>query len=435
MTLVRPTPEHVAWADCEVGVIIHLDVQVFEPDYRFREQRGYSPSPGVFAPAALDTDQWVETAVSAGAKYAVLVAKHCSGFSLWPSAAHGYHVGSSPWRGGQGDVVGDFMASCAKYGVQPGLYYSTSCNAYCGVDNPGKVLSGDPADQARYNQVVTTQLSELWTRYGPLFEIWFDGGTLPPEQGGPDVLSLLWNLQPQAVCFQGPKGTRSMLRWVGNERAEAPYPCWSTTHLATGRFTGEEDAPPEGAGDPDGEYWAPAESDMPNRDQHRAFQGGWFWREGDEAHLYSVEHLLERYYRSVGRNTNFLLGMVIDQRGLVPDADRAQFAALGRAWTGCFTNRLAETSGQGTEVSLTLPQPSPVAQVVLQEDIAEGERVRAFTLEGRTPAGWRELFAGSCIGHKLIERLEPVELAELRLKVTASTAEPLVRRLAAYGPA
>ena len=433
MALVLPTPEHVAWADCEVGVIIHMDVQTFAPEYRFREDGATPPPPGVFDPAQLDTDQWIATAVAAGARYAVLVAKHCSGFSLWPTAAHEYSVAQSGWRDGRGDIVGDFIASCAKFGVQPGLYYSTSCNAYCGVDNPGKVKSGEDADQARYNEIVMQQLTEIWTRYGPLFEIWFDGGTLPPEQGGPDVLSLLWSLQPQAVCFQGPKGTRSMLRWVGNERAEAPYPCWSTTNLATGRFTGEEDAPPQGAGDPDGAYWAPAESDMPNRDQHQAFQGGWFWRPGDDQYLYPVEHLVERYYQSVGRNSNLLLGMVIDNRGLVPDADVQQFTAFGQAIAEQFQHCLGETSGSGDEVVLELGGPQVVRQVAIQEDLAAGERVREYVLEGRTGDTWRDLSRGSCVGHQRIERLEPTELAAVRVRVTKAVAEPRVRRLAVYG--
>ncbi|MCC7495456.1 MAG: alpha-L-fucosidase [Fimbriimonadaceae bacterium] len=433
MPLVLPTPEQVAWADCEVGVIIHLDLQVFEPSYRFREQRDYHPSPQVFAPRSLDTDQWLATAAAAGARYAVLVAKHCSGFSLWPTAAHDYSVASSPWRGGRGDVVGDFVASCARYGLRPGLYYSTSCNAWCGVDNPGTVLSGQRPDQERYNQIVETQLTELWTRYGPLFEVWFDGGTLPPQQGGPAVLDLLWKLQPQAVCFQGPAGTRSMLRWVGNERAEAPENCWSTTNLRAGRFDGTEDAPPEGAGDPAGSHWAPAEADMPNRDQHRAFQGGWFWRAGEDDTLYSVEHLLERYYRSVGRNCNLLLGMVIDDQGQVPAADVARCTDFGAAVQREFRHPLGTVSGTGDELLLELPAPQHVHCVALREDLPHGERVRAYTLAGRQGTTWQDLASGQCIGHQRLIRLPATPLEALRLRITAATAPPQIRALAAYG--
>lgn len=79
------------WANAEIGVIIHFDMPVFHPDYNWR-QFGTHPSPSTFNPSSLDTDQWIHTAKSLGAKYAVLVAKHCSGFSLWPTTAHEYSI-------------------------------------------------------------------------------------------------------------------------------------------------------------------------------------------------------------------------------------------------------------------------------------------------------------------------------------------------------
>ncbi len=36
MTNITPTPEQVEWAECEIGVIIHFDLQVFE-QFRFRK--------------------------------------------------------------------------------------------------------------------------------------------------------------------------------------------------------------------------------------------------------------------------------------------------------------------------------------------------------------------------------------------------------------
>ncbi|MAE19245.1 hypothetical protein CMK12_10020 [Candidatus Poribacteria bacterium] len=122
-----------------------------------------------------------------------------------------------------GDIVADFVASCRKYDLRPAYYYHTGYNAYCNMDNPGRVRSGDAEAQARYNRIVYQQCTELWSNYGPLFEIWFDGGILPPDQWGPDVVSLLWDLQPQAVIFQGPKGTGSLI--VGSKTSrEEPQP-------------------------------------------------------------------------------------------------------------------------------------------------------------------------------------------------------------------
>ena len=426
--LVLPTPAQLEWMEAGIGAIIHLDVQVFEPSYNFRNQWGYTPDASVFNPTELDTDQWVSTAKSAGATYAVLVAKHCSGFSLWPTKAHDYSVKSSPWKDGKGDIVADFFASCKKYGLKPGLYCSAGCNAY--LDCDVKVRSGDPADQARYNEIVMTQLTELWTNYGEVFYIWFDGGVLPLEEGGPDVVPLLKKLQPNAVVYQGPADLPSLTRFTGNERAEAPDPFWNTTSdLTSDDGTVEVD---NRGGDPNGTRWVCGESDMPNRCQIKAFQGGWFWREGDEQFLYSLDHLVEHYFTSIGRNTNLLIGMVIDPRGLVPEPDKVRFAEFGDRMKKVLSNRVAVASGTGSSLSLALPEGSAPNMLMLMEDVAQGERVRKFIVEARIDGEWIKIWAGTCIGHNKIERFAPLHASELRLTVTESAAEPQIREFSAY---
>ena len=68
--MVKPTPEQVEWANCEIGILIHYDMQVFHPaGYQF----GDVPSPMLFNPTQLDTDQWIEIAKAAGAEYVVPV--------------------------------------------------------------------------------------------------------------------------------------------------------------------------------------------------------------------------------------------------------------------------------------------------------------------------------------------------------------------------
>ena len=179
---VLPSKAQLKWADAEIGAMYHFDLQVFEPAYKWRENWNYHPDLSIFNPKELDTDQWLLAAKAAGATYAVLVAKHCSGFSLWPTNAHPYSVKNTPWRNGQGDIVKDFIASCKKYGIKPGIYASASANAYFKVENPGLVISGNAEEQEKYKEVVKTQLTELWSQYGKLFEVWFDGGVLPPRK-------------------------------------------------------------------------------------------------------------------------------------------------------------------------------------------------------------------------------------------------------------
>ena len=169
---------------------------------------------------------------------------------------------------------------------------------------------------------------------------------------------------------------------------------------------------------------------MPNRDQHRAYMGGWFWRSGEDETLYSLEHLLDCYERSVGRGTNLLLGMVIDKHGRVPEADCRRFAEFGAAIHHRYGSPLGETAGEGEELLLTLPQEESANTVVLMEDIAQGERVRAYTVEGHTNQGWVTLGAGRHIGHKRILRFPQIRLDAVRLRCEQSLGTPLIRRLA-----
>ena len=427
---VLPTAAHLRWADSEVGVLIHFDMPVFEPGYNFRKNWNYHPDLSVFNPSELDTDQWIKAAKAAGATYAVLVAKHCSGFSLWPTKAHPYSVKNTPWRNGKGDIVKDFVASCKKYGLKPGIYASTTANGYLKVDNPGKVVSGDPVEQKKYNEIVKMQLTELWSEYGDLMEVWFDGGVLPPEKGGFDVLALLKKYQSEAIAFQGPFGYENNIRWVGNEEGVAPYPCWSRADSTTSSSGVIEIKGLNG--NPNGLFWCPGESDFPLR-LNSSFQGGWFWHKDQDDKMRSLEELIDKYCKSVGRNTNMLLGLVIDDRGLVPEADVRRLNEFGEQIRKSFKEPLGKTSGQGNEFILKFNSPKPVGYVVIMEDIEKGERILEYKLSGMTDGNWQLLGKGSCIGHKRIEAVKNGTFSAIKLEITKSDGTPLIRKLACYG--
>mgnify|MGYP003588473887 FL=1 len=437
--IVKPTAEQQKWADAEIGVLMHFDMPVFHPDYNWR-QFGTHPDAKSFNPTELNTDQWIATAKKLGAKYAILVAKHCSGFSLWPTKAHEYSIKNSPWKDGKGDIVKDFIASCHKYGIMPGIYASTSANGYLYVDNPGLVQKGSPVTQAEYRRIVTEQLTELWSNYGKLFEIWFDGGVLSREKGGADVLSLINRYQKGAIAFQGPFGYPDLIRWVGNEEGFAPYPCWATADsttssdgiVAVGGLNGRPDAP----------YWCPGESDFTLRN-NSSFQGGWFWKAGEDSTLFNTNDLIKKYVSSVGRNTNMLLGVVINDKGLVPDADVARAEAFGNEIHRLFDHPIKEMSGKGKTITssngsneviyeIRFDQPTSVSHAVMQEEIAKGERVLSYRLEGETSGNWEKIAEGTNIGHKRIEMFDPKNVSAVRLVVTSCKAEPKMKAFKIY---
>ena len=117
---VKPSPAQVEWQDLEIGVIIHFSTNTFLN----REWGDGTADPSVFNPAHVDTDQWMEAAKAGGARYAVLVAKHHDGFTLWPSEQTEYGVKKSPWMDGKGDLVRMASASAHKAGLGFGIYLS-----------------------------------------------------------------------------------------------------------------------------------------------------------------------------------------------------------------------------------------------------------------------------------------------------------------------
>lgn len=431
---VLPSKAQMNWADSEIGVLIHFDMPVFEPDYNFRKDWNYHPDLSIFNPKELDTDQWISTAKKAGATYAILVAKHCSGFSLWPTKAHPYSVKNTPWRNGKGDIVKNFMASCKKYGIKPGIYASTTANGYLKADNPGRVISGDPEEQKRYNEIVKMQLTELWSGYGKLFEVWFDGGVLPVEKGGFDVLSMLRQYQPEAIAFQGPYGYENNIRWVGNEGGVAPYPCWSKADSVTSASGVIEIKGLNG--NPDGMFWCPGEADFALRKwtkEKPAFQGGWFWHEGEEDRIRTLDDMMNRYCETVGRNTNMLIGIVVNNRGLVPDADVKRLTEFGTEVKKKFSRKLESTRGEGNFFTVKFNSLQSVRYVVIQEDIAKGERILEYCVSGMADGKWQSLCTGTCIGHKRIEVIKDGAFSAIKLEITKSEGTPLIRNLACYG--
>ena len=56
----------------------------------------------IFHPDQLNTDQWIQSAKAAGAKFAILTATHETGFGLWQSDVNPYCMKALKWRDGKG---------------------------------------------------------------------------------------------------------------------------------------------------------------------------------------------------------------------------------------------------------------------------------------------------------------------------------------------
>ncbi len=420
-----PRPAQLAWQDAEVGILFSYDLHVFDKKHyrQGRNRRVPIPDIQIFDPPELDTDQWAAAAKAAGARFAIFTSCHETGFRMWQSDADPYCMKALKWRDGKGDLVRDFVDSCRKAGIRPGIFFGARWNSHLKVLN-FRVQPGSPLTQAQYNRLIEKEVEEICSRYGPLFELWFDGGILSPEQGGPDVLPIFEKYQPDCLFYHSPQ--RADARWGGNERGVVGYPCWARLPFKspTARKVKRSLL---AHGYENGRFWCPAMADAPLRNHE------WFWDAGDERKIYPLKALVRMYERSVGRNATLILGVTPDPSGLVPKPDFARLKEFGKAIEERYGRPLAETAGRGKVTALELPRPARVDRAVIMEEIAEGERIRAYVLEGKVPgSGWIRLAEGSCVGHKRIEVFEPTVASARRLRITRSVAPPLVKKLAVF---
>ncbi len=412
----RPSPSQLLWQRDELALFLHFGVNTFTD----REWGDGKEDPAIFAPSALDARQWTRTAKAAGFRTVILTAKHHDGFCLWPTKTTKHSVASSPFRGGRGDVVREFVDAARADGLRVGLYLS-----------PWDRNHPAYGDSPRYNDVYWTQLTELLTQYGDVHEVWFDGANGEGPNGKKQeydwarTWALVRRLQPQAVMFSdaGPD-----VRWIGNERGAAGTTNWSTVDPAIVTRPGVDG--PEvmrslQEGDRDGTVWRPGETDV-------SIRPGWFHHPAEDARVRSPENLVDLYFSSVGRNSKLLLNVPPDRTGQLNPADVAALTGMRARLDALFAKDLAagvrvEWRGHGPTRAvgeIELPSPQRVGVIDLREDITRGQRVARYRVEASDGGEWRELARGTTIGHRKLDRVAPQAVRRLRVTIEDAVEPP-----------
>ncbi|MCX6226346.1 MAG: alpha-L-fucosidase [Bacteroidia bacterium] len=405
-----PTSAQLRYQQYEQIMFLCLDPCTWQG----REYDNHSMPLNRINPVQLNTDQWCEVARSWGARLILFVAKHTGGFCWWNTETSDYGVRNIPWRSGKGDVLADLSESCRKFGLGLGIYvYPGDDNWGAGIGSGGK--TGDPAKQEGYNRVFRQQMTEVLTKYGPVQEVWFDGSCII------DVSDILTKYASDAVILQGPMAN---IRWVGNEDGIAPYPNWYTlkqSDLTTGISTSLHS-------DPNGDAYAPVEMDVPllKNGGHK-----WFWAPGTDNLLLTTDQLMDLYYRSVGRGGVLLLNSTPDTTGLIPASHVKAYMDFGNEIRRRFGQPVKSIKNGGKELILSFDRPTPVNHVILQEDIAKGQRIRKFVVEGMMGGQWKKIGEGSSVGQKRIMNFEPVSVSGLRFTVIESAGTPRITSFSA----
>ncbi|HYI25120.1 MAG TPA: alpha-L-fucosidase [Thermomicrobiales bacterium] len=337
----------------QFALFCHFGINTFNG----REWSDGSLPASTFAPTDFNAADWALAARDAGAAHLILTAKHHDGFCLWPTATTGYSVASSPWRGGNGDVVAEVANACRDVGIGFGVYLSPWDRHEPSWAN----------DHAAYDALYLRQLEELLTGYGELFEIWFDGaGSERHPYDWDAIMAIVDRHQPQAMVFNMGRPT---VRWVGNEDGLASDPCWyvvDATHRSM--FDAGTDELRSGA------RYLPPECDV-------AIRRHWFWHDDDLSTLKSLRHLEAIWYRSIGLGANLLLNVPPATTGRLDPDDRARLIEFGTTMRNRFAYPVeAQLTQVGRVVTATFPQEVTIDHLVLQEAIENGQRIRSHTI-------------------------------------------------------
>lgn len=401
--------------------------------------------PASFDPEGLDVDQWITALKAAGMTGVILTCKHHDGFCLWPSDVTTYTVASSPWRGGRGDVVAEVAEAARRHGLRFGIYLS-----------PWDRTEASYGSGTAYDDFYVAQLTELLTRYGPVFSVWLDGANGEGRGGKRQVYdweryyAAVRRLQPDAVISVcGPD-----VRWCGNEAGQTRPDEWSVVPQALqdaertadrsqqaddGGFarlvrSDERDLGSRAvlAGHEHDLVWYPAEVNT-------SIRPGWFHHPAQDAAVRSVDELFAIYLRAVGGNCCLLLNVPPARDGRMRDPDVAVLAQLGRRIEDFWARRLEATptvsSGIMPSVTLAFTRPRPVAAVVVCEDIAQGQRIEHVVVRGRRDGRWTTLAEANAVGYQRILTFPPAAVDAVQIEVTQARDTPVVARVAAIGAA
>jgi alpha-L-fucosidase len=447
-----PSENQMRWQEMEYYAFVHFSLNTYTD-----QGWGYgNEDVSLFNPTELDCRQWARICKEAGMKGIILTAKHHCGFCLWPSEYTAYSVKNAPWRDGKGDVVRELADACKEYGLKMGIYLSPWDRNHTGYGEPEYII------------YFRNQLTELLTRYGPIFEVWFDGANGGSGwYGGADetrtidrttyydwsnTYKLIRQLQPDIVIWND-GGDRGDLRWVGTEAGVVGETNWSLLNA-----TGEVEWGMLHYGLETGDSWVPAEVNTSIRPE-------WFYHPGEDAMVKSVPQLMETYYHSIGRNGTLLLNFPIMPNGLIHENDEKAVLGFARAVREAFAVNLAgngkakasnvrgdskkfgaamaidgdtgtywATDDDVTNASWTVDfgNPTTFNRFLVQEYIRLGQRVKSFTIEALVDGEWKELANATTIGYKRILRFPSVEATQLRLNITDSKSCPVISNIGVY---
>ena len=424
-----PNANQLRWQDMEMYAFIHYSLNTYtDQEWGFGNE-----DPKLFNPSSLDCRQWARVCKQSGMRGIIFTAKHHCGFCMWPSAYTEYSVKNSPWKDGKGDVVRELAEACREEGLEFAVYLSPWDRNHPEYGRP------------EYVTYFRNQLRELLTNYGDIFEVWFDGANGGDGWYGganetrkidrttyyewPETYKMIRELQPKCLIWND-GSDRGDLRWVGTEAGNVGETNWSLLY-----HDGEVPYQMLHYGVEQGDVWCPGETNT-------SIRPGWFYHDAENEHVKSLSKLMDTYYKSVGRNSTLLLNFPIAPNGRIHPNDSLRGIAFKKMIDEVFVKGkvVSKMKQSGPSTILDFGKPTSINRFLAEEDIAQGQRVRKFSLEAEADGKWLPLKDAlvdegdglTTIGHRRIICFPTIKATKLRFTILDSKCEPIIKKLDVY---
>jgi alpha-L-fucosidase len=277
-----------------------------------------------FQPTHFDAAAWSAIIKGAGAKYAVLTARHHDGFALFDDPGNPF---TSVTTAAHRDFVKDYARALHEAGLRVGLYYSPLDWRFPGYVCPDIQRGSAEAMRAQYHR----QMEQLLSNYGQIDVLWFDGGETDWLSFGGDWNGAEWKKRPKEKPYHGGFSWHhdevySLLRRLQpdilvNGRADMP----EDFHSREG----------DGAlGDFDAQHsWELCTTIV---------KGPWGWN--PDAPIKSLATLVQLLVKAVGRDGNLLLNVGPRPDGRIDPDQAARLREIGE-WLARYGESIYGTRG------------------------------------------------------------------------------------------
>ncbi|MEU6223265.1 alpha-L-fucosidase [Streptomyces sp. NPDC047042] len=284
------------------GMFNHFNLGTFTNE----EWAAPNQSPTLFAPTAVDCEQWAAAAAAAKMSYGILTTKHHDGFALWPSAYGTQNVANSSYKQ---DVVKAYCDAFRAKGLKVGLYYSIWDRTY-GVEawESRHGVSGleiTDAIQSSDMTFVLGQITELLTNYGKIDLFVTDG--------------YAWQMGQQALSYQR---IREHVKSLQPDIVMIDHGALSVPFLGDAIYFEE----PLGVSAPVGNTYAAT--------QGQTISNGWFWHPSTPTEgLMSKDAILSHLADLEPKYTSFILNCPPNRDGKLDTNIVNRLAEVGAAWS------------------------------------------------------------------------------------------------------